>query len=484
MNQTFLTWTGYRRDEVVGRRFVELLSPGGRIYHETHFTPLLQMQGSVRSIATELVRRDASRMPVLVNADLRADEAGRPVSVRTTVFDASDRKQYETELLAARRRAEQAADWVSAIEQVVADLAAVSGAAEVSDVVARAGTSVFGAVSSGVWAADEPDDEYHLVATAGEPWAADHPVGELLVAEASVVPDSLVVRVALTARAGRLGVLSLRLPPGRRPGPEELRLLQTLGRQAGQALDRARFGDRQRSVATTLQHSLLPKRLPDDPRVELSSCYRPAILGLEVGGDWFDAFLLDGDRVAVVVGDVVGRGLHAAVAMGQLRSAVRALATADAGPAVLLERLDLFVAGVPAADMATVAYAELDLRDGTLRYACAGHLPPVVVGPDGRSDQLWGGRSTPLGTYGGLAPRSEAATTLEPGARLVLYTDGLVERRDRPLDEGIDALAALLGSLAGQPHATLADELTETVLGTGPTGDDVCVLTLAYLPVR
>ena len=215
-------------------------------------------------------------------------------------------------------------------------------------------------------AADEPDDDYHLVATAGEPWAADHPVGELLVAEDSVVPDPLVVRVALTARAGRLGVLALRLPRDRRPGPEELRLLQTLGRQAGQALDRARFGDRQRTVATTLQHSLLPKRLPDDPRVELSSCYRPAVHGLEVGGDWFDAFLLDGDRVAVVVGDVVGRGLHAAVAMGQLRSAVRALATADAGPAVLLERLDLFVAGVPAADMATVAYAELDLRDGTL----------------------------------------------------------------------------------------------------------------------
>ena len=322
------------------------------------------------------------------------------------------------------------------------------------------------------------------MATAGEPWAADHPVGELLVAEASVVPGSLVVRVALTARAGRLGVLALRLPRDRQPGPEELRLLQTLGRQAGQALDRARYGDRQRSVATTLQHSLLPKRLPDDPRVELSSCYRPAVHGLEVGGDWFDAFLLDSDRVAVVVGDVVGRGLHAAVAMGQLRSAVRALATADAGPAVLLERLDLFVAGVPGGDMATVAYAELDLRDGTLRYACAGHLPPVVVGPDGRPDQP---RAGPLDTAGHVrraGPAQRGRHDAGAGrARLTLYTDGLVERRDRSLDEGIDALAESLGSLAGRPHASLAEELTETVLRTGPTGDDVCVLTLAYLPV-
>src|SRR3954451_21994159 len=124
VNQTFLTWTGYTRDQLVGqRRFVELLTPGGRIYHETHYAPLLQMQGTVRAIALDVVRADGSRMPVLVNSQLRADSAGGPIGVRHTVFDATDRRRYETELLAARRRAEQATAWVRAVEQVVADLA-------------------------------------------------------------------------------------------------------------------------------------------------------------------------------------------------------------------------------------------------------------------------------------------------------------------------------------------------------------------------
>ena len=102
VNQTFLTWTGYTRDELLGgRRFVDLLTAGGRIYHETHYAPLLRMQGSVRAIAVELSRADGTRMPVLVNSDLRLDGDGEPLAVRTTVFDATDRKQYETELLAA-----------------------------------------------------------------------------------------------------------------------------------------------------------------------------------------------------------------------------------------------------------------------------------------------------------------------------------------------------------------------------------------------
>jgi len=348
VNQTFLAWTGYTRDELVkGRRFVDLLTAGGRIYHETHYAPLLRMQGSVRAIAVELMRADGTRMPVLVNSDLRTDRAGSPLAIRTTVFDATDRKQYETELLDARRRAEKAYD-------------------------------------------------------------------------------------------------------------------------------------EQRTVATTLQRSMMAQTLPDDPRLRISACYRPAVDGLDVGGDWYDAFVLDDNRIALVVGDVVGRGLHAAAAMGQLRSAVRALAMADSGPAELLERLDRFVEGVEAANTATMVYAEVDLRDGSVAFACAGHPPPVRVDGPGRSALLWDGRSAPLGAQLGIGPRHEATITLTQGSRLVLYTDGLVERRDQPLDLTIGLLAEQLEAWAERPFAGLADAVADALLGTGRTGDDVCVLAVAF----
>ena len=343
------------------------------------------------------------------------DAAGTPIGVRTTVFDATDRRQYERELLAARRRAEQATSWVRAVEQVVADLAAVAGAAEVSEVVARAGTAVFGARRSAVWLVDAATGSLQLVAGDADLSAPVWP--------AEVTDEDGLVLTPIEAGERALGLLVLERSTEHPLDPDELSLLKTLGRQAGQALERALLYDEQRRVATTLQHSLLPRTLPDDPRLGLSACYRPAVEGLEVGGDWYDAFLLDPDRVAVVVGDVVGRGLAAAAVMGQLRSAVRALAGVDSGPSHLLARLDRFVDGVPAAETATLAYAELDLRDGRARYACAGHPPPVLVDPAGRAVLLWDGRSAPLGAHFG-GDHAEAAVTLVPGSRLALTPTG------------------------------------------------------------
>jgi serine/threonine-protein kinase RsbW len=166
--------------------------------------------------------------------------------------------------------------------------------------------------------------------------------------------------------------------------------------------------------------------------------------------------------------------------MGQLRSAVRALAAVDAGPALLLTRLDSFVEGVPAAQTATLAYAEVDLRDGSVVYACAGHPPPVLVDAAGTATQLWDGRSTPLGAHFGVRDRSQATAVLQPGSRLALYTDGLVELRDTPLDESIDSLARVLGDCVGWPLLGLSEAVADAVLGPGPTGDDVCLLTVAY----
>ena len=327
VNQTFLDLDrATRASELVGRAPVhDLLTAGGRIYHETHYAPLLRMQGSVREIALDMVRADGSRLPVLVNSQLRTGEDGRPLVVRTTVFDATDRKEYERELLAARRRAEQATAWVRSVEQVVAELAAVSGVDEVGQVVADAGTTAFAAAASVLWTRRPRDQRAGLDrgvrARSARPTTcrprrtACRGVAAAARGRGRAGAGRTAARLPAAARGPRQPVRACSSSPrsspwtgpsacwrcasarSRAPDPEELRLLQTLGQQAGLALERARLYDEQRSVATTLQRSMLPGSMPDDPRLGLSACYRPAVDVLEVGGDWYDAFLLDADRV-------------------------------------------------------------------------------------------------------------------------------------------------------------------------------------------
>ena len=281
VNATFLRWTGYAREDLVGvRRFQDLLTAGGRIYHETHYAPMLRMQGTVREIAVDIVCADGRRLPVLINSAMITDDAGEPQMVRTTVFDATERKLYERELLQLRDR-------------------------------------------------------------------------------------------------------------------------ERLARERAEQLA-AQSGD----VAHTLQQALLGSAPPDDPRYSVETLYQPALEHLEVGGDWHDAFLLSSGRLAIVVGDVVGRGLPAATAMGQLRSAVRALAAAGFGPKAIVGHLDTFVEQVEAAQYATLAYAEVDPESGEVVYASAGHLPPVLTG--GEPELFFGGRSTPLGLESPRLPRAEA----------------------------------------------------------------------------
>jgi PAS domain S-box-containing protein len=524
VNRTFLAWTGHARDEVTGRRFADLLDAGGRIYHETHFAPLLSMQGSVRAIALNVRRADGTLLPVLVNARIHSDADGRPLATRVTVFDATDRKRYEAELLEARRRAEHAVERMKLVEGVVADLAAVAWVDEVTRIVSDAGGRAFGARASGVWLRDGSTGRFRGSASSAPVVEAapsvdagssvDPPHGALpdipLSAPAAQDPDlrrglvvvrspqeaagafpiiadalsgeaeGTLVLVPLSVADRTIGILALRFADDRDLDPPERNLLQTLGRQAGQALERARLAEQQRNVATTLQRNLLPGELPDDPRLPLATVYRPAVDTLEVGGDWYDAFLLDPDRMAVVVGDVVGRGLDAAAAMGQLRSAIRALAAVDSGPALLLQRLDSFVDGFHAAQTATLAYAEIDLRDGSIRYACAGHPPPVHVDVDGRARLLWDGRSAPLGVQLGAGPRPEGSAVLGPGARLVLYTDGLVERRDRPLDECIDRLVDELPRWSASSVTELAGGVVDVMLRDETSRDDVCLLAVEH----
>jgi phosphoserine phosphatase RsbU/P len=238
--------------------------------------------------------------------------------------------------------------------------------------------------------------------------------------------------------------------------------------------------ERERTVARRLQESLLALPAPRDERFAVAARYLPSEAGLDVGGDWHQTFMLDADTVAVAVGDVVGRGLDAASTMGQLRSATRALAGTGIGAARVLEQMSWFVQDLPLGPMTTVAYAELDLKATRLSYACAGHPPPLLVLPNEPATLLWDGRSPPLGAIDGARVQAEIA--LQPNARLLIYTDGLVERRRVPLDTSLERLAAAVDAHRDDGLEELLDALVAELLPGRAHSDDVCVLALECLP--
>jgi sigma-B regulation protein RsbU (phosphoserine phosphatase) len=336
VNRTFERWTGRSREDLLEQvRFQELLTAGGRIYHETHYAPLLQMQGSVQEIAVDIMRVDGSVLPALINSVLRRDEAGRPRVIRTTVFDATHRRRYERELLAASHR--------------------------------------------------------------------------------------------------------------------------------------------EHDIARTLQQSLLSGRLPTSSAMHLDVFYGPGASGLEVGGDWYDAFWVEDHRtVGLVVGDVVGRGLGAAATMGQMRSAVRALATLKLAPGRLLEALDEYSDRHDVGRMTTLVYGELNLQSRELRFACAGHPPPLLHEPGHPPQYLWGGRSTPVNALSEPPAREDCTVRLAEGSVLLLYTDGLIEHHARPAEIGMQQLAGLVRTHGERPLPEMVDRVVR-VLHDHADSDDRCL---------
>ncbi|MGC9669638.1 SpoIIE family protein phosphatase [Planosporangium sp. 12N6] len=266
-------------------------------------------------------------------------------------------------------------------------------------------------------------------------------------------------------------VLWLELDPARGFGTHDQTLLLLLAGSVGQALHRAYAADQQTEVALALQRSILgPAQLPDGFAVR----YQPASRPLQVGGDWYDAVDLDDGRIGIVVGDCVGRGLSAATVMGQLRSACRALLLQAASPAEALTALDRFAAKLPGALCTTVFCGILDPDSGELAYSSAGHPPAILTHPDGHTELLEGGRGGPLG-IGTRKPRPSATCLLPPRSVLLLYTDGLVERRRRALETGITQAAD-----AVREHLTLnVEQLADHVMNRMSTDgghDDVALL--------
>jgi serine phosphatase RsbU (regulator of sigma subunit)/DNA-binding response OmpR family regulator len=223
---------------------------------------------------------------------------------------------------------------------------------------------------------------------------------------------------------------------------DEVVLLQ-LAQLAAVAIENAERYEHERHIAETLQRSLLPEALPRIFGLELAAHYQPGSHGTWVGGDWYDVFALDSHRVALAVGDVVGRGPRAAAVMGQLQTAIRAYAIHGLGPADLMSSLDRLVQGMSESMLATAVYGVLDLATQRLELVSAGHLPPLLVPPTAAPRYVDVDPNLPLGAVR-LESYTSSVLDLGPGWLLLFYTDGLVEERSRSLDEGLNRLAQVI----------------------------------------
>jgi serine phosphatase RsbU (regulator of sigma subunit)/CheY-like chemotaxis protein len=288
--------------------------------------------------------------------------------------------------------------------------------------------------------------------------------------------------VPLTGRNGR--VLGLIEAGDKAEGDfteaDESMLVQ-LAQLASVAVENAEMFEREHEIAETLQRSLLPQRLPALSEVRLDARYLPAGGGREVGGDWFDAIVLPEGRVALAVGDVAGRGTQAAAVMGQLRIGMRAYAVQGLDPADVLRSLDRLLQGLSAAYMATAFYLLLDPATETARFANAGHPPPLAIGPDGGVRWMDEGVAVPLGVQpDGEGAYSTCELSVPRGSTLLLYTDGLVEERSSPIDDGLTRLRR-----AVEPPAVdlgvLCDRVLERMNAYGKS-DDVALLAARLAP--
>ncbi len=400
------------------------------------------------------------------------------------------------------------------LQQATSMLAEALTVEQVVEVITEVGRTAIGALRSAVALLDSDGARLRVVNDDGVRNAPDSAGGELTLESPSVMtkaiasrhpvlvedPDDLRrqfegeldidpervaasderswVGLPLLAAGAPLGALRFSFGRPRKITEEERVFLEALAGQCALAVERATMYEREHTTAETLQRSLLPDQLPSVPGLVLEARYRPA-KKMEIGGDWYDAFRLADQRLAVAVGDVMGKGLTAAAGMGRVRNALRALALTDPRPAAVLGGLDrLFAATEQEEQVTTVAYLVIDPETGDGVLGNAGHLPALVLqaGCAPRFDQVEAG--TPLGW---ASPRKQHAFNLRPGSTAVFYSDGLVENRNRGLDAGLEELAAVAGradeDVLGHPERLL-EYLVERMLAGHEQDDDVTVLVM------
>jgi anti-anti-sigma factor len=312
-------------------------------------------------------------------------------------------------------------------------------------------------------------------------WLAEHP-GQDAELSANMRSLGLAGGVALPLLAGAsvIGVIGIGFGSARRLTSAERSTLLALAEQCGQALDRARLYRAEQRIAETLQRSLLPQQLPLLGRLALAARYLPGAAGTQAGGDWYDVVELDESRIAIAVGDVVGQGPAAAAVMGQLRSSLSTALLTGNGPAQALEVLDRFATRLPGATASTAACLIVDWERGSVRWASAGHPPPLLMS-HGEVRYLDDAGGTVLGVSQ-RAAFPEGTAEIEPGAVLLLYTDGLVERRGETLDAGLDRLCDAVRRHGTETPDRLATLLLHEILADTAQPDDVALIAVRLVP--
>jgi PAS domain S-box-containing protein len=507
VNKALSELLGYPASELVGRMPWELSHKDDRVEERRGFQRILRGEATSYQAEKRYLHHDGHVVYVLLSVSLAHDADGEPRGGIWQVVDITGRRRAELER-AARAEAEAVADTIqkiqrvtdAALEHLAMDDLLHELATHIADILQVDAATIF---------LLEPDEENLTVgATVG--LAADRdaralriPVGATFagtVAEGrtpvvihdmpeAAVGDPLLdgskvramLGVPLIVEGRTSGVIQVACVSDRRFTREDESLLQLVADRAALAVEHARLYARELGIVETLQRSLLPDSLPRVPGLLTAARYMPGGPRADVGGDWYDAISLEGGRLGIAMGDVVGHGIGAAALMGQLRNALRAYALDGNSPAQVVEKLDRMVQNLEAGRMATLVYMVIAPDLGSVEFASAGHLPPLVLGPDGEAAYLEGGRTLPLGVMPS-AEYPQADAELEPGSTIVLYTDGLVEERGTSIDRGLQRLKEAVVGGPIEPEA-LCDHIVSSLLADRLATDDIAVLTVRTEPL-
>jgi len=503
VNRALCETIGREPDELVGRTLDELGPRADAGVDAVQRDDLIAGRIGRYEVERRLSGPVATSIPVLVSVSLATLRDGSATDLILHVQDLRERRRAERDreqlirARSARAQAEAASERLRLMQSIAvaalgaedlegllhelldrllealdADRAAVVLIDGDERVVARAACGVATVVQHDDDA--EVDDVVARVADERGPLAIlDVPAAEIDSGSLGPAISSLLA-VPLVAGGKIIGSLHVGTLTRREFDEETVDLLRLAADRASLAIARTRLYERERRIAQELQRSLLPRGLPPVPGVTLAARYLPGENGTTVGGDWYDAIALPGGRVAVAIGDVVGRGIKAAATMGQMRSALRAILMQADDSAAMAERLNRFALGLGDCILTTVVLAVFDPATGHLRYTNAGHPPPLLVGAGGPGSAyyLQDAPAPPMGVMES-PPYKQRTLQLEPGSTLLLYTDGLIEKSTEVLDIGLERLRdAAVAAAAGADVEALCEHVLGELAGASAAQDD------------
>jgi PAS domain S-box-containing protein len=501
VNDALCELLGRSQTQLLRQPLWDLVHPSDREEERDAVRRLLRDRPLFDQSEKRFMRPDGEVVNAIVSVSLTADSHDRPQGYIWQVVDVTEQRRAEAER-AARTEAEAVVQTIGKLQQVTEAALAHLDLDELLDVLVERVREVFGADVVRILLRDHMEEQLFSVGAAagldverGKPVELGSALEEVVARGTPVTLQELPPGTALDPDMEAADVSSLMASPlivkgkvagvvevcargARRFSLEEESLLILMADRAGLAIEHARAYERELSNVEMLQRNLLPDRLPRIEGIQLAAIYKPG--GADVGGDWYDAIPLDGGRVGVAMGDVVGHGIGAAALMGQLRHAMRAYALEGHSPSGVLDRLDVVVRSLDGGQMATLLYLVMEEDHETVAYASAGHVPPLVISPEGEAEYLATAPNPPLGVFESPQHR-EKRTKLAPGSTIVLYTDGLVEERGVSIDQGLEALRLAASQDSCHPDE-LCERLVNAMLAIHPANDDIAVLALRALP--